>query len=184
MERERLNLMELLRSNNRIAKFFSFRLIAATILFFIVVGIVTLDLVITGPARSAPESVRDPLKAVLRAKFYSSYLGGYWENDFVLQVPKIKKLPLEERLEFYAAVLVYCDPQDSKIYPVIDAIDRDARPLKDHLQKFRTSDTFRLLSTATRESVDEWIIQLDIVASQASFPQAGVKSDKRTQADA
>jgi len=109
---------------------------------------------------------RPAARAVLKAYQWSKLTGSYWENEIVEQARSIATKPLEERLEFYRAIVLHCDLQTSKALTFVEVVGEDAAPLRDNLRELKASSQFARLSHDAQQSVEDWITEMEIISQQ------------------
>ena len=121
-----------------------------------------------GKTNSVRPAVRAAVEAVLKAQLKGRITGSYWENEMEDQARLVSRLPERDRLDFYLAIMLYCDLNDSRATLFCELAANDAEALRQDLLHFMNTANFQTLTARQHENVENWIVELQIVASQHS----------------
>jgi len=111
-------------------------------------------------------TVGPAVEAVLKAHQWSRITGAYWENEMEDQAKRISTLSQSERLEFFRAMVLYCDLNDSRGTLFCELVAADAEALSQNLVAFKDKTAFQSLPSEQRTNVENWIREMRIVANQ------------------
>jgi hypothetical protein len=145
------------------------RRLKALLTFFIVLLISTclgIYIQINDMLAAVKGNARPPTRAVLVSAFISDITGGYWENELARQAQLVANLPIEERLDFYTAILTYRDIEASKAMVFVDIVTPDEMPLLNKLISLRHSDKFLAFDLQEQKRIQEWIDEFNIIFHQ------------------
>lgn len=133
----------------------------------------------TRPAIAVSGEAASAVSKVLRAYQWGRVSGEYWEGEFVRQSLALKARPLQERLEFYEAILIDCDLDTSRATIFVEEVGRDAQPLMEALKQLSRDPKFSNFSQSRKAAVISWIEELDIIVKTQkilAFPGSSTSS--------
>jgi len=114
------------------------------------------------PTRNAETyTVRYAVSKVLLAQFFSEITGGYWEDELSKQAILIYQLPLAERLNFFALILMNCNLDTSRSFLFSEMLGEDAVNLKKYLINLKSGIEFKKLNSTQQLNVTQWIEELN-----------------------
>lgn len=121
---------------------------------------------ITAKAWDASPASRPAIVAVLRAQAWSKLSGGYWDSEMYNQQQFVAGLPLQDRLEYYRALILQCDLGTSRGLVFINTVGNDAEALYKNLIDFRATAKYNHLSVEQKKAIDTWTNEMDVTAQQ------------------
>jgi hypothetical protein len=104
---------------------------------------------------------RASASSVIRAYRLSRITEADWFDEFDTQSRMISTSPIEQRVEFYAAVLVDCHMDTHIAETFLDTVGVDEQSLRRYLERLAASPQYLRLSDSKREEVRLWKDSLD-----------------------
>jgi hypothetical protein len=112
--------------------------------------------------KGASPLVSPAIRSVYGAYLRSKVTGAYWENEMLVQSQYVSKLNIDDRLEFYRAILLNCDLDTSRAFQFAELVGADAHALRKNLEDFRDSNSIAH-SEDTAKVIEGWIEELKIL---------------------
>jgi len=104
---------------------------------------------------------------VLVSQFFSKQItGDYWENELSEQAVMIYQLPLKERLNFFALIIMNCDLDTSRGFLFSEIVGKDAYVLRIYLINLKSSMKFKEMNPTQQLRIIQWIEELNILSQQ------------------
>lgn len=101
-------------------------------------------------------TARPSVDEVLKAYYWSKLTGDYWENNMLAQTKSVAEMKLQDRLEFYRSMILYCDLDTSRAVLFEEMVGDDKQALKEHLKNYSQNQNYEKLTQVEQKKLAEW----------------------------